>query len=109
MREVPVLAMLSLPVEALRARADRLRRTLGASVTVETTDASVGGGAFPGATVPSVALSLPGATTLEQHLRLGEPAVIGRLAGERLLLDLRTVLHEEDEALASAVRAALAS
>ena len=109
MREVPVLAMLSRPLAELRARAEKLRATIGDVVTIEDSEAGVGGGAFPSARIPSVALSLSDARTREQRLRLGDPAVIGRIAGERLLLDLRTVQAEEDDLLASAVRATVAS
>ena len=49
------------------------------------------------------------AQALEQRLRLGEPAIIGRIADGRLLLDLRTILPGEHEMLAAALRVALAS
>jgi L-seryl-tRNA(Ser) seleniumtransferase len=110
LREIPILAMLATPVRELRARADALLARLGASATVVESDASVGGGAFPGARVPSIALAVTReAITLEGRLRLGDPAVIGRLAEGRLLLDLRTVLPSEDEQLLSALSAALES
>jgi L-seryl-tRNA(Ser) seleniumtransferase len=111
LREIPVLAMLGTPVDALRERARRLRDALGALAShteiVEST-ASVGGGAFPTARIPSIALAFDGdAGTLERRLRLGEPAVIGRVADERLLIDLRAVATGEDAALAEAIGAAL--
>lgn len=105
-REIPVLAMLSRGLDELRARAAALREQLGAGEPAET-DASVGGGAFPGARIPSLALAFPDPQRLEERLRLGDPAVIGRVAGDRLLLDFRTVQPDEDGLLATAVRAAL--
>jgi L-seryl-tRNA(Ser) seleniumtransferase len=109
MREVPVLAMLSTPIARLRERAESLARRF-ADATVVDSDASVGGGAFPAARIPSVALSIAGdATRLEQRLRLGSPAVIARIADGCLMLDLRTVLPAQDEALAAAITAAHAS
>ena len=49
------------------------------------------------------------AQPLEVRLRLGEPAVIGRIADGRLLLDVRTIQPHEDEMLAAAIRVALDS
>lgn len=108
MREIPVLSLLGEDVDSLRARAMALRGAIAAvrsDVEVVATEASVGGGAFPTARIPSVALTFSrDATTLERALRLGEPAVVGRLADDRLLLDLRTVFPREDAVLVSAVR-----
>jgi L-seryl-tRNA(Ser) seleniumtransferase len=116
MREIPVLAMLSRSIDDLRRRADALKKKLGdagdagdAARVVES-EASVGGGAFPSARIPSVALAFAhDARGLEERLRLGEPAVIGRISDDRLLLDMRTVQPDEDDMLAAAVRAALTS
>jgi L-seryl-tRNA(Ser) seleniumtransferase len=110
MREVPVLAMMARSVNELRSRANALRTRLDHAASVVESDASVGGGAFPNTRIPSVALAFsrePDA--LESRLRLGNPAVIARIAEGRLLIDLRTVQPAEDDRLAAALRAALAS
>ena len=111
LREIPVLAMLGTPVDALRDRARKVRDGLGSlasQLIVVDSEASVGGGAFPRAPIPSVALAVGGdAAAVERRLRLGDPAVIGRLADDKLLIDLRTVRKEEDEALAAAIGTAL--
>ena len=111
LREVPVLAMLGTPVDTLRERARRLRDALGplgSGAEIMDSEGSVGGGAFPTARIPSIALAFSGdAGELERRLRLGEPAVIGRVADEKLLIDLRTVAPAEDTTLAAAIRAAL--
>ena len=110
MREIPVLAMLARSPGELRARAESVRTQLKNVVAIVESEASVGGGAFPSTRIPSVALALTGdARQLEERLRLGHPAVIGRIAEGRLLLDLRTVPPSEEEALVVAVRAALAA
>jgi L-seryl-tRNA(Ser) seleniumtransferase len=109
-REVPVLAMLSVSVSELRRRGDALCAELaGAGVDVQLVDseASVGGGAFPTARIPSLALAItPAATAFEARLRLGDPPVIGRLLGGKLLIDLRTVLPREDAVLQHTIVAA---
>jgi L-seryl-tRNA(Ser) seleniumtransferase len=111
LRDVPVLAMLSISVPALRERAAAVRAALGRDgivAEIVESDASVGGGAFPTARIPSVALALAGdATLLEARLRLGDPAVIGRIADERFVVDIRTILPAEDERLIAALVAAL--
>jgi len=43
-----------------------------------------------------------------RRLREHEPPVIGRIVGERVLLDPRTVLPDEDDVVVDAVLAALA-
>jgi len=107
MAEIPILRMLATPVADLRNRAAALRAKLGGLVAIEDSDASVGGGAFPGTRVPSVAITIAGdASRLEVRLRMGEPAVIGRVADGRLVLDLRTVAPDDDAALAAALTAA---
>jgi L-seryl-tRNA(Ser) seleniumtransferase len=111
MRDVPVLAMLGASVEQLRRRARALADSLGdfaEFLQIVDSEASVGGGAFPTARIPSVALAVTrDATALESALRLGERAVIARVAEGKVLLDLRTVLPHEDDALAAALVAAL--
>ena len=111
MKEIPTLAMLGTTVDALRQRAVALRDSVGEwreLVEIIDSEASVGGGAFPTARIPSIALVIDtDATDLERRLRLGEPAVIGRLADGKLMLDLRSVPPRDDISLAAALRAAL--
>ncbi|MEX2153339.1 MAG: L-seryl-tRNA(Sec) selenium transferase [Gemmatimonadaceae bacterium] len=110
MREIPILAMFARSSSELRTRAEALQSRLDDAATVVESDASVGGGAFPNMRIPSVALAFPrDAQALEARLRLGEPAVIGRIAEGRLLIDMRTVQPGEDDVLAAALRAALSS
>jgi L-seryl-tRNA(Ser) seleniumtransferase len=111
LREIPVLAMLTVGVSEIESRAHAVVKTLEASgirAEVVASDASVGGGAFPTATIPSAAIALAGAARQEEALRRGDPAVIGRIANGQLLLDLRSVLPREDGELAQAIVRALA-
>jgi L-seryl-tRNA(Ser) seleniumtransferase len=100
--QVPVLRMLTEPLEAVRARAERLAELTGG--TVEETTARPGGGALPVTEIASCACALP--VELAEPLRCGEPAVIGIVREGRLLLDCRTLVDAEVEEAAAAVRTA---
>src|SRR5207253_2623507 len=69
----------------------------------------VGRGSLPDETQPSfaVALSGPHVTRLAATLRRADPPVIARIVDERVALDLRSVLPEDDELLARVVETAL--
>ena len=100
----PVRAMLAAHVDGLRARAravaDRLAAA-GVDARAVDSEARVGGGGAPEHPLPSAAVSLP--PSFAEPLRLGRPPVVGYVDGERTLLDLRSVLPEDDDALAGAV------
>jgi L-seryl-tRNA(Ser) seleniumtransferase len=112
-REIPIWRMIAAPTATLRARAERLSADLRglADVAAVETAATVGGGSLPGETLPSWAVAFSpvdgGVDDLARRLRLGEPAVFGRIERDRVLLDLRTVLPEDDARLLAATRAAL--
>jgi len=108
-REIPVLAQLTVSVAALRERAQRLIAAIGDSrLEIIDTKASVGGGAFPTAEISSAGIAIAGrADAVEQRLRGNDPPIIGRIAERRVVLDLRTVAAGEDAELAAAIRASL--
>jgi L-seryl-tRNA(Ser) seleniumtransferase len=110
--EIPTLAMITAPQAEVSKRAADLADTLRASnidAEVVTTSASVGAGAFPTRGIPSSGVALSGdAAALERRLRSGTPPVIGRIADDRLVLDLRSVPAVDDTELASAILRALA-
>jgi L-seryl-tRNA(Ser) seleniumtransferase len=107
LKEVPVLAMLTEPVEQIETRAQSIVSSLHAhniEATVVESSASVGGGAFPTAEIASRAVVLEGdAERTEERLRKGEPAVIARIADGKVWLDLRSVLPREDGTLVAAI------
>ena len=110
-RTVPVARMIATPVEELASRADALCARLsgadGLRLTVAASEAAIGGGSTPGVTVESRALVVAAAGRsphdLAAALRANQPPVIGRVADDALRLDLRTVLPEQDDALAAAL------
>ncbi|MGZ3331166.1 MAG: L-seryl-tRNA(Sec) selenium transferase [Gemmatimonadaceae bacterium] len=107
LKEVPLLAMLTQRLEEIESRARSIATSLrshNVDSEITPTTASVGGGAFPTAGIPSMAIVLQSdANRTEERLRQGEPAVIGRIADGKLLLDLRSVLPREDAVLVKAI------
>jgi len=109
---IPIWRMIAAPESEIRARVTHLGAALGQdghAVGVAPVQATVGGGSLPGETLPSWALVLSpsdgeGVDTLARRLRLGDPGIFGRIDQDRLLLDLRTVLPEEDEILLRSLR-----
>ncbi len=89
-----------------RARLEHAAAALGAGIV--DAEAFLGGGSAPESPIRGEALALPGDDGLLARLRHGEPPVIGYLRQGRLILDLRTVAEEDDEALIAAVRTARA-
>jgi L-seryl-tRNA(Ser) seleniumtransferase len=100
---VPVWRMLAATPEILEQRAHVLAGAVGGHVV--DTRSAVGGGSLPGQTQPSkaVALDAEQPDTLAASLRAAAPPVIGRIDADHLVLDLRTVLPEQDVALRDAV------
>lgn len=108
---IPALQFLRVSPEELRARAIALKQQLesagGISVDAVPCATAIGGGAAPGATVPSFALSVEvagkSADGLASELRRGDPPIVGRIEEDRLLLDLRTVWPGQDRQVAEAI------
>jgi len=106
----PVAQALSADVARLCERAERVARELtaaGFDAQVAAAKAAVGGGGAPGVELDSAAVSLP--EELAAPLRTGQPAVVGRLEGGRLLLDLHSVAPEDDPRLLAAILATAAA
>jgi L-seryl-tRNA(Ser) seleniumtransferase len=115
---IPTLAMITCPLEKIRQRAERVQAALQAQarpsvlVTIEEQRSEVGGGALPAASLPTycVAIHSPNVAPhrLEAALRGADPAVVGRIKGEKVLLDLRTIREEEVALLIAAAGPILA-
>ena len=97
--ELPVLRMLHEPLEAVRARAERLAARVGGEV--EDTVARVGGGALPLTELASAACAVE--EELAERLRRGEPPVVALVRDGRTLLDCRTLTDAEADEVAVAV------
>jgi len=112
LREVPVLAMLVSDSDSVRRRAARLAANLtklGHAATVEASEATVGGGAFPTARIPSAAVVLEGnASAIEARLRSSAQPIVARVSDARVWLDMRSIAEDQDAPFAAAVERALA-
>jgi L-seryl-tRNA(Ser) seleniumtransferase len=108
---VPVLAAVRMPIEKVRARAAAWQADLAArGVRAEVVELAVevGGGTLAEEALPSAGLAIDAADpdAFAQRLREGDPPVFARIQEGRVLLDARTVLPGEDEALTAAIAAA---
>jgi len=108
--EVPALAMLATPAEALHRRAEALVAAVGAvpgvAVEVAPCVSTVGGGAMPLAELPSWGVALVGeAEAIDGKLREAAVPVVARVEGGRVIIDLRTVAEAEEAEVVAAVRA----
>jgi L-seryl-tRNA(Ser) seleniumtransferase len=107
-REVPVWRMIAADAEALCERAAAWQAAVNAGDVVQA-QSPIGGGSLPGETRPTWVWSIESAhsTRLAQSLREWSPPVIARVADDRVALDPRTVLPDEDETVIAALREAL--
>ena len=107
---VPVWRMISEAPGDLESRAEAWTASLKRASSVVSGHSTIGGGSLPGEVLPTSLLSLDagdGAEALASRLRRGSPPVVGRIEDDRVLLDPRTVLPEQDESLLQVVGEAL--
>lgn len=104
LERVPVWRMIGASPDAIRARAERWAAAVGGDVIPS--ESTVGGGSLPGETLPTWALSprVDAPNAAAARLRAHDPPVIARVAQDRLLLDPRTVLPEQDADLLAALK-----
>jgi len=113
---VPVLGMLRASEAELHERALALAGRLSAAadqgytLAVVEVVSRVGGGALPLAELPSRAVRVThnelSAVRLEAALRRADPPVVARVADDTVLLDVRTLLPGDEEAVLAALRLA---
>ena len=106
LQDVPTLRMLAASGAELRSRSETLAgllRDVGAAVVPS--DSFAGSGANPARPLPSFAVALRGGDAECDRLRACRPvSVFARVADGRVLLDARTLLLEDLDAVAAAVR-----
>ena len=105
--DVPAIAMIRQSAEEVSARAtELLAQVPGLRASLIDGESMIGGGSTPEQPIPTVliAIETPDPVALERRLRSSDPPVIARIEGDRVLLDLRTVLREEEPLLVQALK-----
>ena len=110
---IPVLEMMRVSNDELRARAERIVDALKGRLLrlrVATGRAQIGGGTLPRSALPSVTIEVDhptrGAQAMAARLREQPEPVIAYVGRGSLKLDLRTVFPHQDAALIRALLAA---
>ena len=95
-REIPVLRMMSLKLDQVKARAEAWRDALGQGEVVES-ESTVGGGSLPEESIPTfvLALKVKPVDKFLKKLREANPPIIARTENDKVLFDPRTVLNDE--------------
>jgi len=109
---IPSLRMMRLSKDSIRHRAQHLQSKLSATnLATELIDGEsiIGGGAAPSATLPTTLLAIThrslSASELSGALRNSQPPIIARVEDARVLLDLRTVLPDQDDSILASMLA----
>lgn len=106
--KIPVWQMIALKPEELEAKAsawaERWSKS-GLETSVIDSQSTVGGGSLPEETLPTrvVALNLPAPDTFAARLRQNYPPIVVRIEQQRILIDPRTILPQDEELLLTGV------
>lgn len=110
--EIPTISMLKANVKQLHERAESVAAEVGPqselTISVREDTAQVGGGSLPAVELPTFVLTIRHrnltADELAKQLRTSSIPVFARIQKDEVILDLRSVLPEDDSRLALAVR-----
>ncbi len=107
-REIPVWRMIATPADEIQRRASRGIEVLGMGRLVSG-ESTIGGGSLPGETLPTylLALGVNNPTRFLEKLRALTPPIIARTQEGEVLIDLRTVLPEQEPGLFAGLSKAL--
>lgn len=115
-REIPTLRMIYEEKGILKRRAQRIakivkKRCPALSVSIVELSSEVGGGTLPDVLLPSFGIALKLHTisveSFEERLRNLTVPIIGRIERNILLLDMRTILKDDEPFLISGIETAL--
>ncbi len=93
--EIPAMRMIRMSAEEIRERAEGLAAQIPGAV-VEAGESVIGGGSTPDITLPTWVIAVKAD---EKKLRSHNPPIVARVVDDRVLIDLRTVLPEEEAVL----------
>ena len=105
--DIPIWTMISASESELSIRAEKWRAEAGTGV-VERGRSAIGGGSLPGQTLPTALLAVEtgagfSVDSFAASLRQSPVPVIARIENDRVLLDARTVLPDQDFAVVEAI------
>ena len=108
-KNIPVLSLITKDLKEIEKNANALFNKIEnlenvADINVEDTFSQIGGGSLPAERIKSKSVTIMpkniSTQSLEAKLRAGKNPVVGRISGEKLILDMRTVLEDEIDILA---------
>ena len=108
--KIPIWKMISADPDQIRLRAQKWKESLQVDAEIIESKSAVGGGSLPGETLNSWSLAidsagvLGGAQALVTRLRENVPPIIARIEGDKVLLDPRTVMENEEDLVVDALR-----
>ena len=109
---IPVMKMIHITYEEMEARTRALKEKLdalpGILAEIERDGFKIGGGAAPDAKIPTPVLALEtkklSVDACLRKLRSHRPPIIARARENRVILDLRTVFPEQEDAICAALQ-----
>lgn len=117
-KEIPTLRMLLQDVNEIKARAKKIAAKLHRKINEDIADIDVmpdssqsGGGALPEIEFKTCVIAIRpkklSVNKLEERIRYGNPPIIARIKEDALIVDARTVMDREIEALVKGIEGAL--
>mgnify|MGYP001199994226 CR=1 FL=1 len=106
--QIPIYQMLSRSLDSLERQAAYLQSALGCGELVSG-ESTVGGGSLPGETLPTCLLRLDSEQPqqLLSRLRQQTPPIIARITDDRVVIDPRTILPDEEMFLIRGIQLSL--
>lgn len=111
---LPFWSMALAPAAAIDSRAARLRAAIpkdDAETALAGGFSATGGGSAPGSAIPTVLVAIrprwANADRVVRRLLDGSPPIVARIDDDQVIIDLRTVIREQDESVSTALAAAL--
>lgn len=105
-QDVPIWNMISMSESVVNSRAEKWREGAGVGTT-ERARSAIGGGSLPGQTLPTTVLAIDPSGSADEFaacLRQGPTPVVARIENDRVLLDPRTVLVDQDSAVVESIK-----
>ena len=111
--QIPTLKMLAVSLDELKSRAEELASSIqradqkgGLRIDVRRSFSQVGGGSLPAQDLPTFVVAVRSddlsPDQIEEFLRRNDPPIIGRIESDHFIMDLRTLMPQQIEIIATA-------